>query len=327
MRLLITGGTGFIGARLAGLARGCGHEIRVTGLVNSPAAAARRQSLEAVGIEVALQALDQPLPPELTRDIDAVVHLAAAQHEMNVPDEHFREINLRATKRLFEAAREAGVGRFVHGSTIGVYGERGGEIDAATPVGPDNIYGRTKLEAERWLTAQQDGPSVVVIRIGETYGPGDRRLLKLFRGIAAGRFPLLGRGQNLHHPIYVDDLCRGLLAAAERPLRGGEVFVLAGPAPVTTNEMVSAVAAAVDRPPPRLRLPLGPFLAAATVLERALRPLGVQPPLHRRRMDFFIKSLSFSLDGARHGLGFEPAVPFAEGARLTAGWYREQELL
>lgn len=271
--------------------------------------------------------LEPPVPVELVAGIDAIIHLAAAEHEINVPDGHFEKINHNATRSLFEAAREAGTLRFVQGSTIGVYGTQSGTIDETTPVAPDNVYGRTKLEAEHWLREQEGQPAVVVIRIGETYGPGDRRLLKLFRGIAAGRFPLLGRGRNLHHPIYVDDLCRGLLAAAERPLRGGEVFVLAGPAPVTTNEMVSAVAAAVDRPPPRLRLPLGPFLAAATVLESALRPLGVQPPLHRRRMDFFIKSLSFSLDGARHGLGFEPAVPFAEGARLTAGWYREQELL
>ncbi|MDX1540760.1 MAG: NAD-dependent epimerase/dehydratase family protein [Geminicoccaceae bacterium] len=327
MRLLITGGTGFIGARLAVMARDAGHEVRVTGLVNTPAEATRKEALDAAGIEVLVRSLEPPVPAALVEGVDAIVHLAAAQHEMNVPDAHFEQINLRATQGLFEAARESAVGRFVQGSTIGVYGAREGTIDETTPVAPDNVYGRTKLAAERWLRAQDSGPEVVVIRIGETYGPGDMRLLKLFQGVARGRFPRLGKGRNLHHPVYVDDLVRGLLAAARAPIERGEVFLFAGPEPVTTDQMVACVAAALDRPAPGLRLPLGPFKVVATVLESTLRPLGIQPPLHRRRLDFFTKSLAFSTERARHRLGFVPEVGFAEGARLTAAWYRSQGLL
>ena len=85
--------------------------------------------------------------------------------------------------------------------------------------------------------------------------------------------------------------------------------------------MVEAVAAAVGKPMPKLRAPLWPFMTAATLMETTLRPMGIQPPLHRRRMDFFRKT--FQLDGgkAKRVLGFEPKVSFREGAAQTARWY------
>ncbi len=177
------------------------------------------------------------------------------------------------------------------------------------------------------MLAEAAHMSVAVVRISEVYGPGDRRLVKLFKAIKRKRFFHLGRGDNLHHPIYIDDLVRGLLVMATHAAAAGEVFVLPGKDVVTTNEMVAAVAAAVDMPPPSLRLPLWPFLAAAGLLETTLRPLGIQPPLHRRRMDFFRKS--FRLDGqkARTMLGFNTAVAFAEGARRTASWYQDAGML
>ncbi|MFL5332454.1 MAG: NAD-dependent epimerase/dehydratase family protein, partial [Geminicoccaceae bacterium] len=187
---------------------------------------------------------------------------------------------------------------------------------------PGNIYGITKLEAESAVLAAQGLP-VVVVRISEVYGPGDRRLLKLFQAIKRGRFFHIGPGTNLHHPIYVEDLARGLLLAAERPAAAGEVLVLPGRQPVTTDEMVAAVAAAVGKPSPRLRLPLWPFSAAAVVLETSLRPLGIQPPLHQRRMDFFRKSFTFAGAKAERVLGFTPEIDFRQGALLTARWYQE----
>jgi nucleoside-diphosphate-sugar epimerase len=161
------------------------------------------------------------------------------------------------------------------------------------------------------------------VRISETYGPGDRRLLKLFKAIKRGRFLLIGSGRNLHHPIYVDDLVSMLLLAATEEAALGEVFLAAGKQAVTTDEMIALIAEAVGRPAPKLRLPLWPLMTAATLMEAGLRPLGIQPPLHRRRMDFFRKS--FELDGgkARRMLHFTPMVDFKEGAWRTMRWYEQ----
>jgi dihydroflavonol-4-reductase len=324
MRLLITGGTGFIGSRLALTARQAGHEVRVTGLLKTPPELQNRDELARAGVDVGIRSVaDLAQAPAVLAGVDSVVHLAAAQHEVGMPDAHFREVNVQGTAALLEASRQAGVGRFVHGSTIGVYGGRQGSIDETTPPAPENIYGRTKLEAEGVVLRAADRLPVVVVRISEVYGPGDRRLLKLFQAVQRGRFFHIGPGANLHHPIYVEDLVRGLLLAAEQPAASGEVFVLPGKRPVTTDEMVAAIAAAVEREPPRLRLPLWPFAAAAVVLETTLRPLRIQPPLHRRRIDFFRKTFTFDGGKARRVLGFVPQVDFRQGAALTARWYRE----
>lgn len=328
MRLLITGGTGFIGSNLALQARALGHEVIAAGLGAGPVEAARVAALEAAGVGVRLGELEALIrDPQALAGVEIVVHLAAAQHEMNVPDAHFTRVNVEATSALLEAARRSGVRRLVHGSTIGVYGSAAGRLSEADATAPDNVYGRSKLEAERRVLAAGAGIETVVVRISETYGPGDRRLLKLFKAIRQGRFVTIGDGANLHHPIYVDDLVAGLLLAAVQPAAAGEVLLLAGKEVVSTDAMVAAVAAAVGRPAPRRHLPLAPFTLVAGVLEGMLRPLGIQPPLHRRRLDFFVKS--FSLDGrkAEALLGFVPQVGFREGAQKTARWYEETGLL
>jgi dihydroflavonol-4-reductase len=331
MRILITGATGFIGSRLALAARDRGHEVVPAGLTNTEAEAANRRELEDAGLRPLAASVEElaAAASGTLRGCDAVVHLAAAQHEVNVPDEHFRRVNVEGTRLLLDAARGTGPAppRFVYGSTIGVYGAREGLIDEATPTAPDNVYGRSKLEAERLVLARAGAQPVAAVRISETYGPGDRRLLKLFRAIKKGRFLVIGSGRNLHHPIYVDDLVEALLLAAARGEALGEVVLAAGRDTVTTDEVAAAVAAAVGRPAPRLRAPLAPFMAAASVMESALRPLGVQPPLHRRRMDFFRKSFHLSGDKARRLLGFEPRVGFREGAERTARWYERAGLL
>ncbi|HEX8375298.1 MAG TPA: NAD-dependent epimerase/dehydratase family protein [Geminicoccaceae bacterium] len=322
MRILITGGTGFIGSRLALRAASRGHEVAAVGMANTPAEGANRQELASAGVEVALMDVEKLAGTvDLFRGRDAVIHLAAAQHEVNVPDEHFRKVNVEGTRLLLDAAKAADVGRFVYGSTIGVYGERDGVIDETTPTGPDNVYGRTKLEAERLVLARAGEQPVTAVRIAETYGPGDRRLLKLFRAVAKGRFFLIGAGQNLHHPVFVDDLADALLLAATHPAAAGDMFLTPGKDAITTDQMVAAVAAAVGKPMPRLRVPLWPMMAAAYALEHTLRPIGVQPPLHRRRMDFFKKSFRLNGDKATRVLGFAPEVGFREGAERTARWY------
>jgi nucleoside-diphosphate-sugar epimerase len=260
--------------------------------------------------------------------IDVVFHLAAAQHEANVSDSLFWDVNVNATKQILAIAEEKGVGRFVHGSTIGVYGAAlTGHLDESSELNPDNIYGVTKLAGEQAVLAAKDRLPVVVIRISETYGPGDRRLLKLFKAISKKAFFMIGTGENIHHLIYIDDLIDGFFVAVHNENALGEVFVLAGKEPVTTNEMVGAIARVLERKIPSVKVPLFPMLMVATVMEAILRPMGIQPPLHRRRMDFFKKSFLFSPDKSREILGFEPRYSFYDGVVKTAQWYKSSGLL
>ena len=328
MNILITGGTGFIGSRLALRCLQRGDSVRVYGQTNTDAEASNRREIEAAGAEVILGTMtDKELLAGAVQGIEVVFHLAAKQHEMNIPDEIFYDINVRGTENILQASTSAGVKRFVHGSTIGVYGEMHDLIDETAACKPDNIYGKTKLEGEQMALSYNDRLPVVVVRIPETYGPGDRRLLKLFKTINKNMFFMIGPGRNLHHLIFVDDLVDGFLAAAGSESAPGEIFLLSGPSALTTNEMVAIISAQMGIKGPLFRAPLKPFMAVATLLEVMLRPIGIQPPLHRRRMDFFRKSYQFSSDKAREKLGFEAKTRFSQGVAETAAWYHRMGLL
>ncbi len=146
---------------------------------------------------------------------------------------------------------------------------------------------------------------------------------EFFKSIKNGGFFVIGNGRNRHHVIYVNDLIEGLVRAAESGDAPGEVFVLSGKDAPTTSEMAAIIATHFGRRLPRFHAPMAPFMIAATVIEGVLRPLGIQPPLHRRRMDFFRKSYTFSGKKAAAALGFVPSTSFREGAAQTAEWYAE----
>jgi dihydroflavonol-4-reductase len=260
---------------------------------------------------------------DVLQGIDVVYHLAAAQHEANVPDQRFWDVNVTGTEHLLEASVKAGVKRFVHGSTIGVYGAAlAGCLDEQSPAHPDNIYGITKLEGEKRVLSFRAKLPVVIIRIAETYGPGDRRLLKLFKGIQKKVCFIIGSGRNLHHPIYIDDLVEGLGLAATAEEAVGQVFVLAGKETLTTAAMLETIAKQLGTRIPALHLPLSMFLAAAILTETICRPMGIQPPLHRRRLDFFRKNFLFSQERSAKLLGFTPRIAFEQGVAETARWYK-----
>jgi nucleoside-diphosphate-sugar epimerase len=327
-RTLITGATGFIGCRMAELLHRDGRDVAGVGLVRNDVEAERADALRRAGVP--LIEADLSSPGELgqaCQGVETVIHLAAAQHEANVDAAYFLRINVEGTRELLHTSERHGVKRVFYASSIGVYGRGDGVLDEDTPVAPDNAYGRSKVEAERAIREYVAGGSrleVFIGRIGETYGPWDRRLYKLFAGIARNRFRLVGSGTNLHQPVYVDDLVAMIDRMLATKGAAGRPLVLAGDQAITTREMCEAIGRAVGRNLGRLHVPLWPLVVAAVAMEATLGRAGIQPPLHRRRLDFFVKSLAFSTERRRRLLALPPQRSFEEGVRLTAAWYREQ---
>lgn len=331
MQVLITGGTGFIGSRLARRFLEGGDRVRLLAMRRTPVESANADALLEAGAELVEGSVaDRALQKQALDGIDVVHHIAATMREADVPDSVFWDTNVAATQDLVKASREAGVERFVYCSTMGVTGGvKGRRVDETEPFNTKDIYGRTKAAAEDWVLgfAREEGFPATAVRPVDVYGPGDHRLLKLFRMIQKGRFFYLGNGEGTRHMVFIDDLLDGMLAAQECPAAVGEVFFLAGPSPISLRELVNTVAGVLDVERPTLRLPYRPVWLMSAAVEAACKPFGLQPPIYPRRVDFYAHDYAFDWSKAQRLLGYEPRVDVPDGVERTIAAYRADGLL
>ena len=331
MRLLVTGGTGFIGSHLAEEGRRRGADVVVLGLTERPEEQANAALLTGLGAEVISGSItDAELCRRAARGVTHIFHLAVAMREGGKSDEFFEAINLDGTRHLLQAATTERVQRFVYCSTIGIYGHRApGITSEESPLSPGNIYERTKVAAERLVRdfAENCALPAVVLRPADVYGPRDQRLLKMFKGVSRGRFPLFGAGNGRRHMVYVDDVVSAFFKACERNEAVGEGLIVAGPRPCTLRELLDEVMAATGSRRYGVRLPLAPMLGIAAVVEDVCAALAIEPPIYRRRMDFFHSDSAFDISKAREILGWEPKVDLRVGIRRTLEDYRKSGAL
>ena len=320
MDVLVTGASGFTGGHLARALAAAGRRVRV--LARDPS----RLNLPGVPVEVVAGDLrDKAAVAQAVKGVEVVYNIAAMYRQAGLPAETYRAVNAIAVGDLVEQAARAGVRRVVHCSTVGVHGDiEQPPANEDAPLRPGDVYQRTKVEGEERArdAAARFGIEVSIARPSGIYGPGDRRLLKLFRN-KVRRFPTLGRGEIYYHLTYIDDLVEGFRLCGEHPAAAHRTYILAGGEVTTLNELTATIAGVAGVRPQRWHLPVWPFWLAGAACEALCAPFGLEPPLYRRRVDFFTKSRAFEITRARRELGFAPAVGLREGATRTLNWYRE----
>lgn len=322
----VTGAAGFIGGRLSRWLLEQGH--KVIAIVREPS---QGDELAALGAETRVADIrDLEQLRAGLKGADGVFHLAALFNHPDRSWEDYREVNVQGTLNILEAARDHGIARVVHSSTVGVATEAEpppySELTPYSPQ-PDDKYEVTKCEGEMAARAYaaEHGISLVVIRPAQVYGPGDRSKTKFYKLVKKG--VIVNPGNTRKHLIYIDDLCESYCLAMDAPQACGEVFLIAGDSSVRLDELVTIAADALGVSQPRLRLPARPVTLACSIVERICNTLGIRPILFRRSMDFFTRTVECDVSKAREHLGFRSRTDVREGVRKTVRWYLAEELI
>jgi dihydroflavonol-4-reductase len=328
MRIFVTGATGFVGGHFVERALAAGHQIVGIYHSNGPDKQAFVDYLRSRGAELHQGSVhDADSFAAWTANADCVCHFAAAFRESGVDDEHFRRVNVDGVVNVLKGAAASGVRRFVLCSTAGIYGQQiRTVIDESMPARPWNIYESTKLASENELRrlSSELGMEYVILRPTAVYGPRDERLLKMFRSAAKGRFPLFGKGEGRRHMVYVTDLADAFLKACVEPRAASAELIIGGPKAVTLRDLLATLAEVLNRNGCGPQLPLKPVQIVAAVTEDVCKVLKINPPIYRRRMDFYVNDAEFSSARAQKVLNWQPVVGLRQGLASTLAAYRDQ---
>jgi UDP-glucose 4-epimerase len=326
VRILVTGGAGFIGSHVVDRVRAAGHEPRILDLVPS--------SHHDASTDTLLGDLCEPATARAAvAGCDAVLHLAAVADvdAVTADPAHADRVNVHGTRVLLDAAASAGIGRFVYASTIWVYGNTPGTepVDEDFPVAlPAHFYTATKLAGE-WYTAAYGalcGLEWTILRLGIPYGPRARptAVVPAFtvRALAGEPLRIAGDGSQSRRFVYVEDLAAGIVAALA-PAAAGRVYNLVGREQTSVLEIARTIREVVrDVPVEHVAGRAGDLQAGNVSGTRALRELGWEPTTSfeegvRRYVDWVtasagtpMRSTASSTDGSAPAVAsHEPLAP------------------
>ncbi len=319
-KILVTGATGFTGKNLIKKLLEKGYHVKV--LVRKP-----NNELKKLNVEISHgDIINKDEVENAVKGCDAVIHLAAAWQNYKVPANYYYKVNVKGTKNLLDASLKFNVKKFVHCSTGGVLGHISKPpANENCPYNPGDVYQVTKMEGEKLALkySKERKLNVSVIRPAPIYGIGDQRILKLFKQIKKGRFFMLGKGNICYHLVNVDDLVNGFMLALEKKESEGQVYIIGGNECPTLNELVKILAKVLDVDIKIIHLPFWPVYFISFLCELICKPLGINPFIFRRRVDWFRKNRSFDISKAKKEIGYKPKISLEEGLRITAEWYKE----
>lgn len=326
MKILVTGATGFTGHNLSARLLREGHEVRI--LVRSKKRVQLDPSPNLEIIEGDIR--DKSIVDSCVKGTEKIFNIAAMFRSAKSVDQDYHDIHVGGVQHILTAAQRYEVPRIVHCSTVGVHGDiKVAPADEESPYAPADIYQRTKLEGELWARefADKNKLNLSVVRPTAIYGPGDMRLLKLFKLASKAVTPIIGSGEIYYHMVYIDDLVEGFILAGEKESAIGEVFIIGGEEKMQLNDLLKTISKIIKSSDKAIHLPAKPFQLAGSLCEKICIPFNIEPPIYRRRVDFFTKSRSFSIDKAKQLLQYSPQYDLYTGLSKTADWYSQQGLL
>jgi nucleoside-diphosphate-sugar epimerase len=333
MMNLVTGATGLLGSHIVEKLVQAGQPVRALVRPSSDS-----RFLDSLGVEKAFG--DVTDPGSLTGALGGVqiVYHAAAQVGDWGPWHRFVAVTIDGTRNMLAAARNAGVKRFLHVSSISAYGHPDGEglvLDETAPLGVRlhkwSYYSRAKVEAEKlvWAAYRRGDVPATVVKPSWLYGPRDRASMpRLIRAIKAGKAKLIGDGTNRLNLTYAGNEAEGCILAATNPKALGQSYNLSCDGLITQAEYLNKIAACVGAKPVTRTVPYRVAYAAAFLMELFGHMLrSKRPPLITRYSVWLMgRRCFFSSDKARGELSWKPTVGYAEGIERSVKWCLQNEV-
>ena len=269
----------------------------------------------------------QILPEDALAGVDTVFHLAGKAHALSETRqdeaEYFR-INTEGTSTLLEAARNAGVRRFVFISSVKVIGE-GGDVyqNETVTCRPETPYGKSKLAAERLVLEGGYVPEPVVLRLSMVYGPSRKgNLPRMIEAVAKGRFPSLPEVGNRRSMVHVEDVVQAARLAAEKPAAVGQTYIVTDGQACSTRQLYEWICEALDKPVPAWTIPIGLLKVLAKVGDGFGRARGRRFVFDSDALDKLIGSACYSSEKIERELGFRARQSLRSALPEIVAWLR-----
>lgn len=328
MKILVTGATGFIGNKLVGKLIDSEYAVHVLS----------RKPIDNYNVKWSKKV--KSIQGDLTnkesickavKDVDAVIHLAAQLGSWWVKESFYYDVNVEGTKKFVEEAKRVDLQHFIYISTAGVFGRlKQVPANELHPCLPRYPYEKTKYMAERYITnAVSGGFPATVLRPSHVYGPGDMNTVPLLRLLQKTHFfPLIGGGNSLFQPVYIDDLIDGIILALKHPgITRGKLYTLAGNEAITFKKYFSLISKILGMKIITLPFPYELARLCAQTNEFAAKLLKVEPILTNFRVDFFGGHQCYDIGQAQYDFEYFPKVNIYDGMSNAINWYREQKLI
>lgn len=323
MKVLVTGGGGFVGGYVIERLLKRGYTVRSIGRSAQP-------ELEALGVEVVRCDLSDALAVQSACEgMDAVFHIAAKAGVWGTWDS-FYQPNVIGTRNIVAACQANQIGRLIYTSTPSVVfnGQPISGLDESMPYGRDWLchYAHTKAIAEeKVLAANSDDLKVVALRPHLIFGPGDPHLLpRVIESVKAGRLKIVGDGQTRVDVSYVGNVADAHIDAFDALEQGkgaGKAYFISQGEPVELWPWLNEILAGLGHAPLRKRISLKKAYAAASVIEAVwkLFRLKGEPPITRFVAVELAKDHYFDIAAARRDLGYQAEVEMQSALKATIG--------
>ncbi|MBC7947272.1 MAG: NAD-dependent epimerase/dehydratase family protein [Chitinophagaceae bacterium] len=311
MRVLVTGGSGFIGSRLVEELLKSGHNVRIL----DKAMSSRYPDICQIGNVCDPEAVDRAV-----KDVDLVYHLAAEHRDDVRPISLYYEVNVDGSKTVAEACASNGVKQIVFTSSVAIYGLNAGTPTEATPPNPFNDYGRSKFQAEevlhKWYSADTSR-QLTIVRPTVVFGEGNRgNVFNLVKQITSGHFVMVGNGNNRKSMAYVGNVAAFLNFAGPSEQSGIRVYNYVDKPDLSMNELVGKVRGFMGKSPDSfLRIPYGIGMAGGACFDMISALTGRNFPISRVRVKKFCADTTISVDALK-ATGFTPPFTLGKGMEM-----------